>query len=415
MWRPQRVIRNAAITITIAIAIANAALSPGALVFAAECDNVSVGRVPINDLGPGMYLGQFQGGLYPNGLNVMPAVHHQAGLTAAQGVVPRAANGAPHPAGRIALLSIGMSNTTQEYCAGPPTGCAGYSFVGQALAHPAVNHTSLVLVDGARGGQTAATWTDPNAANYDRIRDEVLPALGLTEAQVQAAWIKVANAGPTVGLPAANSDAMTLLGQLGDIMRALKVRYPNLRIAFVSSRIYAGYASTLLNPEPYAYESAFAVKWLIQAQVHQMQTGEVDPVAGDLHHPAAAPWIAWGAYLWADGLTPRGDGLVWRCEDLANDGTHPSVSGRQKVGSLLLNFMLASPQARPWFTNPAVFCPADLDGDGSLGQGDLGVLLSDFGCSSGTGMCAGDINGDGRTNQADLGLLLGGFGGSCGR
>ncbi|MBW7907017.1 MAG: hypothetical protein LC135_02110 [Phycisphaerae bacterium] len=386
----------------------------GAAAFAAECDNVNVGLAPINDLGAGAYLG-FQGGLYPNGLNIMPPPHHAAGVSAALGIVPRGLGGAPNPAGKIVLLSIGMSNTTQEYCGGPPTGCAGYSFVGQAVAHPAVNHTSLVLVDGARGGQTAGTWTDPNAPNYNRIRDEVLPVLGVTEAQVQAAWVKVANAGPTVGLPAPNSDAFALLAQLGDIVRALKARYPNLRVAFISSRIYAGYASTPLNPEPFAYESAFAVKWVIAAQIQQMQTGEIDPIAGDLDHSTAAPWIAWGAYLWADGLAPRSDGLVWQCSDLANDGTHPSVAGRQKAGRLLLNFMLASPHARPWFTNPAVFCPADLDGSGALGQGDLGLLLADFGCSSGTGMCPGDINGDGRTNQADLGILLGSFGAVCGR
>ena len=50
-----------------------------------------------------------------------------------------------------------------------------------------------------------------------------------------------------------------------------------------------------------------------------------------------------------DGETPRGDGLVWSREDFAGDGTHPSRSGEEKVGRLLLDFLKASPISRCWF------------------------------------------------------------------
>src|SRR5690606_39515457 len=51
------------------------------------------------------------------------------------------------------------------------------------------------------------------------------------------------------------------------ILREAKRRYPNLRIVYLSSRTYAGYAVRDLNPEPFAYESAFAVRGLIQEQI----------------------------------------------------------------------------------------------------------------------------------------------------
>ena len=43
------------------------------------------------------------------------------------------------------------------------------------------------------------------------------------------------------------------------------------------------------------------------------------------------PWLGWGPYLWTDGLLGRSDGLVWSCDDVEADGTHPSKTGVQKV------------------------------------------------------------------------------------
>ncbi|GAA2711199.1 hypothetical protein ACFY2R_29660 [Micromonospora olivasterospora] len=255
-------------------------------------DAVAAGPVPINDLGSGTYLG-FQGGLYPAGSNAMPGAHRTVGVNRALRVRPVDTAGNPSANGRYVLLSIGMSNTTQEFCSGGTGGqCAPFSFIGQAAADPQVNHDELAIVDGAAGGQTADTWDSPTDANYDRVRDTRLAPLGLTERQVQIAWVKVANAQPSVSLPAANADAYQLVTQQGNIMRALKKRYPNLQQVFVSSRIYGGYATTTLNPEPYAYETGFGVKWLIQAQLTQMSGGGTDPRAGNLDYNGTVAWAA---------------------------------------------------------------------------------------------------------------------------
>jgi hypothetical protein len=220
----------------------------------------------------------------------------------------------------------------------------------QASADPRVNQSDLVIVNGARGGAAAAVWESPSSPPYTRIVNDLLTPNGCTEAQVVAAWVKQANPNPVLGLPDANADARALQASLGNIVRAMKTRYPNLQVVFLASRIYAGYASTTLNPEPYAYETAFAAKWLIEAQIDQMNGGGIDTVSGDLDYAAGtAPWLAWGPYLWADGLVPRGDGLTWQCADLEEDGTHPSPAGEQKVAQMLLDFLLASPYSAPWF------------------------------------------------------------------
>ena len=275
--------------------------------------------------------------------------------------------------------------------------------MGRAAVSSQVNHTRLVIANGAAGGQTAGTWDSPADANYNRVRDNVLTPQGVTEAQVVSAWVKVANAQPTSALPNANADANALVAQMGNIVRAMKVRYPNLAIVFLSSRIYAGYASSTLNPEPYAYESAFAVKWLIEAQIQQKSpNGQIDPIAGDLDFNGVAPWLAWGPYLWADGLMPRGDGVTWACNELQADGTHPSQAGQTKVGGMLLDFMLQSRFAAPWFRADGGRCPRDFDGDGDVGTDrDIEAFFACLGGDCCASCGPADFNGDGDIGADD--------------
>ena len=108
-----------------------------------------------------------------------------------------------------------------------------------------------------------------------------------------------------------------------------------MKIVYLSSRIYGGYATTSLNPEPYAYEGGFAMKHVI-----------ADQIAGKVE----LPWLAWGPYLWTDGLKGRKqDDVVWKREDVGQDGTHPSNTGREKVARMLLEFLKKDATARPWF------------------------------------------------------------------
>lgn len=370
---------------------------------ASDCTVTSVGFTPLNDLGTGFYSPSgtpFQGGLYPGGTNLIPLTHGAVGRARAIAVSTHA---------KYILLSIGMSNTTQEFCSasgGLP--CDAWTFMGQAAVNPLVNTTKLRIVNGALGGQAASTWDAPTDANYDRVRDLVLAPQGHVEADVYVIWVKVANPGPTVKLPNPTADAFTLKGQIGNILRAAKARYPNLSLAFISSRIYAGYAgypiptASALNPEPYAYESGFSAKWLIEAQINQMSGGPIDPIAGDMNYNTVAPWVAWGPYLWADGTTPRSDGLTYVCGDLSGDGTHPDTTGEQKVGTMLLDFMLTDKAATPWFRTCE---PADMDGDGVWTTLDIPAFITvvlNPGGATNAQRCAADCHPDGLINGRDV-------------
>ncbi|MBI4472252.1 MAG: hypothetical protein HY646_06260 [Acidobacteria bacterium] len=302
---------------------------------ASDCSKTTVGLLPLTDLGSAAYKG-FQGGLYPGGSKTRPAQHEASGLNLARAIQPLNAEGLPDPGGKYVLVSVGMSNTTQEFS----------TFKPMADADPAKN-PKLVIVDGAQGGQSAdriSDMTTTTAQQYWSTVDSRLRAAGVTPAQVQIAWIKQADPRPAGVFP---NDALKLKNEWIGIAQILKNRFPNIRLAYNSNRIYAGYASSNLNPEPFAYQSGFAVKWLIEDQINGLAALQFDPARGEVR----APWLAWGPDLWADGLTPRSDGLTWECSDFADDGTHPGTQARQKVAQMLLNFFKTDATARIWFTN----------------------------------------------------------------
>ena len=295
------------------------------------CSQTSVGFVPLTDLGAVLYMGE-QGGLYPNGQNSPPPSHLADGLAQAEDIQPLAADGSPDSNGKIGFISVGMSNAALEF----------NTFLRLANDDPAKN-PATIIVNGAQGGWTSNKLAENPTAEYWQVLDERLESNGLTPAQVQVVWLKEARGG--VKNEPFPQEPQILLAQLQSIIQIVQARYPNVKIVYLSSRIYGGYATGPLNPEPIAYHSGFAVKWLIEAQINGDPALNFDPAQGGV----TAPWLAWGPYLWADGLTPRSDGLTWPCSDFADDGTHPGEPARDKVGSMLLDFFRTDETARGWF------------------------------------------------------------------
>jgi len=288
-----------------------------------------IGLTPLSELGSGTYFGE-TGGLYGDGRNDPPDVHREAALRELARISPLDDMGRESPDGKVVLLSIGVSNTTMEFSA----------FKKVADEDPdKAEH--LLLVDGAYGGQSAGI-TAFDSAPYWEFVDHQLNDSGASALQVQVAWIKQVTVGPIDPFPV---EARILYSHLVGIMKILRARFPNLRIAYLSSRIYGGYASISIHTEPHAYETAFANRWLILDQIRGHPELNYDPEQGSV----LAPLLLWGPYMWADGLTPRQDGLIWEQKDFDPDGTHPNSSGQAKVTHMLLEFFKTDPLARTWF------------------------------------------------------------------
>ncbi|MFM8469847.1 MAG: hypothetical protein ACKODH_07750 [Limisphaerales bacterium] len=286
---------------------------------------------PLTELGTEKYKGE-DGGLYGGGKNEPPPAHLAAAQREAAKIQPLDADGKPTKDGKIVLLSVGMSNTTQSFS----------RFKQQADRDPAKS-PSLVIVDGAQGGQTGTRWADPKTPLWAEVENRLQRA-DVSARQVQVVWMKQAEAGPA-NLGEFPRHALVLKTNLVVSLHNLKAKFPNLRVAYLSSRTYGGYATTQLNPEPYAFETAFAPRWLIQDQIAGKPELNFDAARG----PVRSPVLLWGPYLWADGATPRKtDGFLYEKDDFGGDGTHPSNSGQQKVADLLLKFFQREQTAK-WF------------------------------------------------------------------
>jgi len=287
--------------------------------FAADCSKTSTGLHPFN----APFFRSYKGsptGLYPGASDLRPIGHQIAGQSEMAQVRARIPSGSIDDTnGKIVVLSI-----------------------GSAIALDTDVNPRIVVVDGSQAGWTADRIALNPLAFFGGV-DLRLSAAGVTMSQVQAGWMELADANSVLPFPL---DAQNLQSELKSIVQALRAHYPNLRLLYLSSSPYAGYAAG----EPYAFETGFAVKGLIEAQIQ-----------GDLnlsYNAAKAPWMSWGPYLWADGTNARADGLAWSCSDFQDDGAQLSVDGANKVAGMLLDFFKGDLTTRPWFVGPPPQPPA---------------------------------------------------------
>jgi hypothetical protein len=279
----------------------------------------STGNIALPDLGTGAYKGE-QGGLYPGGSNTIPAAHLAAGLKLSKQIVPLDADGNPSADGKIVLLAIGFSNPNMEFPA----------FQRLAAAEAGLN-PKLLLVNGCVGGQASSVIANPQSNYWNLVRQHVTAA-GATPKQVQALWIKEVVPQPSQPFPV---EARQLAADYASTLRNVHEFFPNAKVAILSNRTYGGWTETGGSPEPWAYESGFAVKWAIAEQIAEK--------------PANQVWAEWGPYLWTDGEKGRKDGFVYSRADVGPDGLHPSAAGQQKIGAMLLKFFETDPVTKPWF------------------------------------------------------------------
>jgi hypothetical protein len=289
----------------------------------------STGLKPLTEMtADDRYKGE-DGGLYGGGRNEPPEIHQRAAQAALGKITPLDEEGKPSKEGKIVFVSLGMSNTFGEF----------RMFKELADRDPQKS-ASVLIVNCAVGGAGVSSWARRGSGTWNTVAERLKEA-NVSPAQVQVAWVKHAEPGPSPDT-APLQYARKVKEDIASSLAITRATFPNLRVVYLSSRIYGGYNIAGLrrvNPEPFAYETAFSVRWVIQEQIEKEKKGPLD-----------GPVLLWGPYLWADGVTPRkSDKLIWERKDLSQDGVHPSRIGGQKVANLLLEFFKTDAGAKTWF------------------------------------------------------------------
>jgi hypothetical protein len=289
----------------------------------------STGLKPLTEMtAQDKYKGE-DGGLYGGGNNEPPKEHQAAADAALKKITPLDAQGKPAKDGKIVFISLGMSNTFGEF-----------AMFKEIADRDPQKSPDVLIVNCAIGGAGVSSWAKPRSGPWNTVAERLKQA-NVTAEQVQVAWIKHAEPGPSPDTTPLQY-AKKVKEDIAASLAITRSTFPNLRVAYLSSRIYGGYniaGIRRVNPEPFAYETAFSVRWVIQDQIKSTKNGKVE-----------GPVLLWGPYLWADGVTPRkSDKLTWERSDLGQDGVHPSKAGGQKVANLLLDFFKTDAGAKTWF------------------------------------------------------------------
>lgn len=293
----------------------------------AICDVPNLNVPALCDAAPGWrYQGleEFSGGLFGDGFNDEAGEHLALGIAVSNKIRPIKGTG------RVSLALMGNSNTTQTFD----------QIVADSLAVPNLA-SSLVLADLAQAGCGTEQLADPSSEYWTQVFEAKLAAAGVSIPEIQVVWLKTPWApldeeAPPVPFP---DHVYLYRDSLHLALQQIKAHLTNVRMVFLSSEYWAGYAEPPADGspqvsffEPRIYESFWGIKFLVQQQIDDLS----GHTAG-----AAYPYITVGPYLWADGTIARSDGTSWVCpDDYKPDGRHPSAgSGRVKVSGLFWEFM----------------------------------------------------------------------------
>lgn len=308
-----------------------------------DCSLTGTGLPPLNDLGPDTYSG-YQGGLYPGGVNNPPITHKQHGNMIGKNIRPLDTLGnVDMENGVILFAAFGASTAGNTFT----------KFKQQVKADSLGKYNKcLKFINMTFGGKGLETIIDTSVNwPWASIRYVLLEPQGLTHEQVQIAWIKTGSKTDTiVEFPL---QAEGIYEKYKAAVIRLKDTFPNLKLLYLSSHAYGGYTGEFSDNadvagDPAAWHGGWSVKWLIEDQI------EGDPTVRYAGPFPEAPWLAWGPYFWADGLTPReSDGLIWECDDFkeGDTGFHLSEQGLHKEVDMLIDFFWNNVSSKTWFRN----------------------------------------------------------------
>lgn len=305
-----------------------------------NCSRTSTGHASITDL---LKNNDYSAGLYPGG-NYDYGIHEEEGYQRAARIVPLDGNGVVDSTnGKIVMIAFGMRERMAE--------AAEFKKMIDTFGQ---RNEWLQFVDCSQPGMDVEQFLTSGQAWNNIVAS--LTAAGATPKQVQTMWFEDFLLRQSDSLSYHYAD--TLKNYYVQVFQKLHQLFPNLKSCYLTGSAYAGYATnSSVIREPFAYQTGWAVKWVIQDQINCDPSLQYTVTGAPPPQVEKAPWLAWGPYFWADGTRVWMDTtLRWHCPtDFDTDGTTLAGAGVVKAASMLFHFFSQNRSPMAWFTNNNVW------------------------------------------------------------
>lgn len=299
-------------------------------------DAITNPKIPLNDLGTGIYLG-YVGGLYPGGANSPSGQYAADLLEISSSIVPIDTFGNPsNNKGKIVFFSLGASTGGKNMQA----------LIAKTINNPLTN-PKLVMADCNQGGATSSLTSIANPNDpYWLTVNKVLKRKKASYRQVQVIYLETDDGVTTKKFP----DRSNLIkNKIEACARTMNQKFPNLKVLYLLGRTRTfnnkRNNATPWNTEPSPYYFGWACKWAIEDQINGASGTEYKG------SNKVAPIITWGFYQWADSLPRTTDGFYWRASE-TKDGLHSNNAGEDTLAARFQNFLLTDPNAKKWYAAP---------------------------------------------------------------
>lgn len=263
----------------------------------------NLGNRPVNNPVLFSYYGH-QSGLFSWGNNYIANTFKTNYLNANMAIKTLDAAGNSSINGKIGILEIGGSNPAIIY-EGLKTNQLNDAGFGSKLTF-------------VNAGMNAMDFSDilKPTTNYWTNVQTFLNQSGITAAQVQVIFCIEDN---LKNLDVTFNRATSLQNDYISLLNLVRSKYPNCKLFLVGDRGYSGYATDPRHKEPIGYLNGWGVKLFVQ-----QYTDGLLPM-----YPA----VDWLDYYWANGETPRFDGLTYSEDDYRPGFIHFSDEKAEELGA----------------------------------------------------------------------------------
>lgn len=272
------------------------------------------------------YKGQ-GGGLYAGSRNSPELSQRILIQKQLQLIKPLDSRGIDNSDGKVGFVFIGDSYTAGEF-----------KFFSDFVKDNSSTNQSLVLVDATQNNLNASHW-DKSLYAWDVLNKEVIEA-GITANQVQVLWINLGFGSYSDNL---DIDTKTQADMIERVVKTALVKYPLIRVVYLSSPRYAGLSKDPDFQEPQSYEVAFAIREVINRQ----EKGELS-FRQDNSSLTSEPALLWGPYVWNNDTFGNSD-FSYKPDRYVENGLILTIQGKQRYAVDLFDFWNSYEFSKSWF------------------------------------------------------------------